>query len=939
MKRTLLIALGVAALTIDGPGTSPPAVGQVPIGAPQQEGVETTRFPDFNTLVKGAKEHEGLFKLYHKGENLYMELQPQQLNKPVLCPIAIARGAGLGGYTLNFDEQWVLIFKRVGDKVHLIRRNVHFKAKPGSPVAKAVEVTYTDSVLMALRIASVNMAKQSVLINLNDIFMTDFAQLGMGSFDPNRSVWHKIKTFPRNIELQVQATYGSNRRYYRSSDETIDGRGNTIVIHYGLAELPDGGYQPRLADDRVGYFLSAVKDFSSDSKDTSFVRYVNRWRLERAEPLDPKNPTKLSVPKKSIKFYIEKTVPHEYRAAVQEGILEWNKAFEKIGFRNAIEVVQQRDDEDFDPEDMNYNTFRWITTDSAFAMGPSRANPLTGEILDADIIFDADFIRYWKHEQKVFSGNGTALAPASPIQAMEMGWGLDHLLLRRNLLEEDPSVVARPGDRGPTGWTDTPRNFADDPRAARLRAIQQGVCQCGSLMKHELGMAAMAMAAIDVKFGDKVPDDLINQAVKETVMHEVGHTLGLRHNFKASTMLPNDQLHDTKITREKGLVGSVMDYNPVNLAPKGVKQGDYYTTTIGPYDYWAIEYAYKPLSGGTDGEYAELKKIAEKGAMPGHDFGTDEDTFLTADPLINLWDLGSDPMKFGQDRMLLAEELLKGLSTRVVEKGEGYQRTRVAFDILLAQYGNAAYLVSKHIGGEHANRDHRDDPQGRDPLVPVAAAKQRAALKFLQEHIFSDKPFQFSPELLRRLGVERWYHWGAWPDSADYPVHDRVLGIQRVALNRLLSASALRRIQNNSLKAAKEDQPLVVAEVFRSLTDGIWGELVNGTPKEDKWTLSSSIIRRNLQREHLKQLSTLVLGQKSRGYSYYYDDDYFGPGAAGAPPDARSLARMHLREINKRIQATLEDRQAGVDETTRAHLEECRERIAKVLSASMQVND
>src|SRR5439155_681106 len=266
-------------------------------------------------------------------------------------------------------------------------------------------------------------------------------------------------------------------------------------------------------DDRIGYFVTAAKDFSSESKDTTFVRYINRWRLERAEALDPKNPTKLSVPRKSIKFYIEKTVPHEYRAAVQDGILEWNKAFEKV------------------------------------------------------------------------------------------------------------------------------------------------VCQCGNHMRAELGLTALAMMdRAALKPGDKITDEVVNQAIKETVMHEVGHTLGLRHNFKGSTMLNNDQLHDTKITREKGLLGSVMDYVPVNLAPKGIKQGDYYTTTIGPYDYWAIEYGYKPLTGGTEGELAELHKIAEKVALPGHDYGTDEDTFLTPDPLTNLFDLGADVLKFSQDRMLLAEE-------------------------------------------------------------------------------------------------------------------------------------------------------------------------------------------------------------------------------------------------------------------------------------------
>jgi len=453
MKRASLFAFAAVVLASSWLEQESTAVGQGPVGQPVfVGGVDglhprgDNRFADFNTTVQGAKTYEGLFKLYQKDDKVYMEIPPQHQNKPVLCPIAVARGAGMGGLTLNFDEQWVLLFKRVGDKMHLVRRNVHFKAKPGSPTAKAVEVTYTDSVLMALRIVAINQANnQAALINLNDIFMSDFAELGMGHFDTNRSVWHKVKAFPRNVELEIQATFSGGGRGFFGNDSNIDARGTTVVIHYGLAELPESGYQPRLADDRIGYFVTAVKDFSSESKDTAFVRYVNRWRLEPAEPLDPKNPKKLSVPKKSIKFYIEKTVPHEYRAAVQEGILEWNKAYEKIGFRNAIEVVQQRDDEDWDPEDMNYNTFRWITTDSAFAMGPSRANPLTGEILDADIIFDADMVRYWKHEHQLFNSSGIAIEPVSPIQAMDAGLGLFDLTVKgnRQAVEQFAELVKR----------------------------------------------------------------------------------------------------------------------------------------------------------------------------------------------------------------------------------------------------------------------------------------------------------------------------------------------------------------------------------------------------------------------------------------------------------------------------------------------------------------
>jgi hypothetical protein len=901
-----------------------PGAQSGPQGGPM--GMEPPRFPDFNTVMRGAKTHEGYFKLHHKEDKLYCELLPHQFNQPWLCSISVARGGGLGGHMLNFQEEWVLSFRREGDRVFLIRRNVHYKANPGSPVAKAVETTYTDSILMALRIVTINQMTQGVVINLNDIFMTNFAELPFGMFDASRSVWHKIKTFPHNDELQVEATFTGGR--FGRGGTTIDGRGNTVLIHYGMVQMPDGGYQPRVADDRVGYFLTAVKDFSKDSKDTSFVRYVRRWRLEPSEPIDAKEPTKkLVAPKKKIVFWIEKSVPMEYRAYVREGILEWNKAFEKIGFRDAIEVRQQEDNEpssDFDPEDIRYNTFRWITLDAGFAMGPSRANPLTGELIDADIIFDASMVRYWKEEHKSFTASGEALEPASLIRDARMGIGLlDHPLFQRQLAQE--------------GWNDRPRSV-NDLQELRMQAIQSGFCQCCSHKKYEIGLGAMALAARGLmKPGDKVPEELIGQAVKEVTMHEVGHTLGLRHNFKASTMLKNEQLHDTNITRKQGLVGSVMDYSPINIAPKGVKQGDYFTTTIGPYDYWAIEYAYKPISGNQE---EELGKIASKIAQPGHEYGTDEDLMLNSDPDINVWDLGADPMKFGQERMLLAEELLKDLHNRVVDKGEGYQRARLALGLLLRQFGDAAQLTVQHIGGEYVHRDHKEDPNARDPLVPVAGAKQREGLKFLQEHILSDKAFQFSPQLLRKLGVERWSHWDSGISSPDYSIHDRISRIQRIVLDHVFDPTVLRRIQNNSLKAEKDEQPLQLAEVFRSMTDGIWTDLPNGgAVKEDKKPqASTSAIRRNLQREHVKDLSRLVLGNKGDdtvsfgGFSFR--------ASRGTPPaDARSLARMHLRQIGKKIEATLGDNPGGVDETTRAHLEECHERITKVLNASMQVND
>jgi hypothetical protein len=875
------------------------ALGLFALSAIAQQPPTPPKFEEFDKVVAGAKAHDGLIKLYAKDEHVFAELQPFQFDRPFLCAISLARGGmDQAGWTLNGDEQWVIAFKRVGDKVHVVRKNVRFKGT--GPLARALETTYTDSVLLALPIKSVHPIRQSVLIDFNQIFFSNFADLDFGYMDANRTSWHKIKTFPKNVEMQIAAVFTGRP----TADSVIDSRGNTVIVHYGLVELPEFGYTPRHADDRVGYFLTAMKDFGSDSKDTAFIRYITRWRLERADGSPWREGAKLVPPKKKIVFWIEKSVPDEYRAAVREGILEWNKAFEKVGFRDAIEVRQQ-EGEDFDPEDVNYSTFRWIATDIGYAMGPSRANPFTGEIIDADIIFDASMVRYYKGSQQLYKNEkGITTEPDSPIQAARHGW----------------TVPLSAGRTTSGSWNE--KAVADDPYAAsraHLKAYRSGLCQCAAHKQSELGLALAAIAArVDLKPGDKLPDEMIQQAVKETVMHEVGHTLGLRHNFKASTMLKNEQLHDLAITRKQGLVGSVMDYNPVNLAAKGVKQGDFFSSTLGPYDYWAIEYGYAPHGGGTDGEKAELAKIAGRSADAGLDYGTDED-LSTADPHINQWDLGSDPLKFALDRMALSEELMKGLADRVVDKGEGYQRARVAFNMMLQQYGNSAFLAAQFVGGEHVYRDHKGDANGRDPFVPVKAARQREAIKFLQERILTDKAFSFPPELLRKLAAERWSHWGtehAFMSGVNFPINDRILGIQRVCLYEMLNDRTLSRMQDLTTKVDKGEAPVTIAEVMRAISDSTFADLPTAA---DKTSLEkTSIGRRNLQRAYVAELSRLVM--------------------RGSVPDARALARMHLRDASKRIDLALNDKKSLLEDTLRAHLEETKEQIGKVLSATMTQN-
>jgi hypothetical protein len=870
----------------------------------------------------------------------------------------------------------VLIYKKVGERVQLIRRNIRYKAAPGSSLTKAVQQNYTDSVLMALPIVALNPMRGGTLIDFSDIFMTDFAQLGLGMLDRSRSSWSKIKGFPNNMELEVEATYSgggfSRGHFMGGGDGVADHRGITVVIHYSLMKTPDPGYHPRTADDRVGHFLSASKDFAVSDPDSNFVRLINRWRLEKATPH-----AKLSPPRKQIVWYVEDTVPIEYRPYVEDGIREWNKAFEKIGFKDAIAVRWEEEGRDvFDPEDTNYCTFRWITSDNGYAMSCLRANPITGEMIDGDVVFDASFIRFWKQEYALLIGSTTAqdgkpqAAPLaigeiiSPILASKMGFGQPntYALLGIGSLDKNPNQMVPeivPADQNFLAWQ-LSKNLARGSR---------GFCQHQSGLQRDFGLAAIAMAettdaakpAADkdkAKDKDKtpaktekkkpepkneLPEEFIGQAIKEIVMHEVGHSLGLRHNFKASTMLKADELNDTAITHARGLVGSVMDYSPINIAPKGKKQGDYYTTTLGPYDYWAIEYAYKPADGD---EATELKKIAAR--APEHDlaYATDEDSFLNDDPYVNRWDLGSDPCEFGKERIALATELLKDLDARVVKDGESWARTRRAFSILLEQWGDGATLASQYVGGQAVSRDHKADKDAHDPIVPVPGAKQRECLKFLTDAVLSDKSFQFSPALLRRLGTERWSHWGssggAFGSGVDISVLERVLGIQKIVLAQCLSASTLARIENQQLQTEPGADPLRIDEVFRSLTDGIWSDLDHLTGSADtkgaKFVLST--IRRNLQREYLRRLSGMVIGTASAsGGDMFSFVVMLRGGSTSVPADARALARLHLKEIAGRISKVLETKTVTIDDTSRAHLEECRHRIAKVLEANLDVRE
>jgi hypothetical protein len=369
----------------------------------------------------------------------------------------------------------------------------------------------------------------------------------------------------------------------------------------------------------------------------------------------------------------------------------------------------------------------------------------------------------------------------------------------------------------------------------------------------------------------------------------------------------------------------VMDYNPTNIAPKGTKQGEYYSTTLGPYDYWAIEYGYKPFSGGPTGELSELKKIASRSGDPSLAYATDEDTRGTdPDPDTNRFDLGSDPVEYAAARLKTMKDLLPGLVDRSTKEGDDYTQARRVFNVLVSQYGQSMFFVSRYIGGLQTSRSHKGDKDGKPPVTLVDVKKQRDALGLLEEKVFSDENFKFPPELLNQLGWTNWDHWGQRRVSTrkDFPVHDFVLQWQTRILSQLLSSVTLQRMHDAELKAPPETDVLTTAELLQRLTKAVFSE-VESTKEGDYTNRKPAIssIRRNLQRSYLDEISKLALGSTS------------------APEDCQTVAYSELSNLQQRIKSLLDNQPVAskLDAYSRAHLQESSARIGKVLEARIEL--
>ena len=867
-----------------------PAPAALPPGSP----------PPFATVILGAVRVAGPLVMWQREERLWMELTPEQLGQPFLLSPKIKTGIGegmlLGGLMASAVNgaggTQIVEFVRVHNTIRLQARNTDVYATPGTPEARTVASAFSASLMGATAVASQpHPERKSILIDAGTLFLTDMLGVGMQlqrMFRQGYSL-ERGNTVVTAVRGSAEATIiETSNHYFTGSVSTFpsgpfggpmpsvprylpDTRSMLIGHHYSLSPLPTKAMPVRLADARVGHFTSTVLDFSDDLAHTPRKRIVNRWRLEKKDAA-----AESSEPVKPITFWLDRNVPLQYRDTVKAGVLEWNKAFDRIGFRNAIVVQQQSDDASFDTLDVGYASVRWMSNaDSWFsAIGPSHVDPRSGEILDADVAIES-------------------------MSSRSMRTARTQVLAGRLL---EGTTDALPGV-APAGFAQA---FSFDVKGHS--ALPAHFCMHGQLASEQV---AYALDVLDARgqadSGDALTQQFVLEHIKETVMHEIGHALGLRHNFRASRAYSEAQLADPAFTKENGISGSVMEYSPVNLAAPGQAVGQAFQGTLGPYDYWAIDYAYRQLPTGLSKEQEEIEllRIASRSTEPLLAYGSDEDSFFGLDPETVQWDLGADPMAFAAKRLAIAQDLFKRQETRVLPGDRDYAVLRRSLSYALGDVYRSVSLLVRHFGGVRTLRDYPGS--GRDPLVPVTADVQRAALALISRTVLSIEGLALTPALQRRLAPDYLDRLESAGMPTDYAVPQRLLDLQRAVLAYLLSDNLAARVLDSAGKVDRAAEAFRLSELYTRLSTDVWSELGNG--------VATTPPRRELQRDHAVRLSNALLRP-----------------AAGQRADARSLMRQDTIALLARIDTRLK-RGATLDTESRAHLLESAEMLRQALQA------
>jgi hypothetical protein len=806
-------------------------------------------------LTENSERYDGYFTIFQDKESgkTHLLIKADQVDEEFIYWVQIANGVvDAGFFKGGYGPSFMVSVQRHFDRIEFVAKNTNFYFDPSNAISKASEANISNALLAVAKIVAEDKETGDILIESDKIFQSEsFTQItptpnpdgdpkkdfSLGKLDDDKTKIINLRSYPRNTDIEVEYVFSNPQPTVSGGKEVTDARNVSARVMHSFIKAPENDYQPRFDDARLGFFGQEVTDLTS-TEAAPYRDMINRWHLVKKDP-----DAALSEPVEPITWWIENTTPVEWRELIRSAALEWNSAFEKAGFKNALVINIQPDDAEWEAGDIRYNVLRWTSSPNPpfGGYGPSFADPRTGQLIGADVMLEYSF--------------------------------MNRVIRAREWMQDDQAIKFW-GDQNGSG----------------------SYCTLGHGLQMNSTFARLASDVAGYGDDDELNKRLTHDTMHYLILHELGHTLGMNHNMKATNLLTPEQAFDAEVVKEQGLAGSVMDYPAINFAPTREQQTQFYTTRPGPYDDWLIEWGYSPALADPQAESARLEAILARSTEPELAFGNDADDMRSPgkaiDPRVNIYDMSSDPITYASNAMTLMKDTLEGMGKRRPDAGKSYEEIFEGTGVLLRFWGRSAAVVSRYIGGVYVDRAVVGQQGATTPFRPVETATQKRAMDVLTRQVFAPNAFDLPAELLSHSARQR-RGFNHFVGTEDPKVHDSILAIQTDILNHLMHPVVMKRITDSSLYGNGYSLASMVTDLTNAVFEADARDNVNS-------------MRQNLQMDYVKRLATI----SKEGYD----------------TPSQSMAVYSLNEISELL-----DRRRGGNTATKAHSQNLKLTIERAL--------